>query len=163
MDRELSHQFPQMQIEFIDAICAPVYKVGKELNCPLSLVLIYMLLVTCTFLLKLISRVCVKLQPLLDGCMANRDCWNSLAKGESVKEESMRIPGESEGADANFRERLMALLHVPSTSTTPSVEGTQAADAAHAPEFPTSSMSTNSSGEDDANVTSATTVGGGAH
>ncbi|VDD82770.1 unnamed protein product [Mesocestoides corti] len=27
MDRDLSHQFPQMQIEFIDTICAPVYKV----------------------------------------------------------------------------------------------------------------------------------------
>ncbi len=26
MDRDLSHQFPQMQIDFIDTICAPVYQ-----------------------------------------------------------------------------------------------------------------------------------------
>ncbi|KAL5963688.1 cGMP-specific 3'5'-cyclic phosphodiesterase [Taenia solium] len=140
MDRELSHQFPQMQIEFIDAICAPVY--------------------------ELISRVCVRLRPLLEGCLANRDCWDSVAKGETVKEASMRLPGDAEGADAGYRDRLMALLNAPSSSTAIHLEGppTSSAvpnsDTVNPVDFPASSVKTTRCAEDN-DATSSTTVGGG--
>ncbi|KAL5103349.1 Dual 3'5'-cyclic-AMP and GMP phosphodiesterase 11 [Taenia crassiceps] len=140
VDRELSHQFPQMQIEFIDAICAPVY--------------------------ELISRVCVRLRPLLEGCLANRDCWSSVAKGEAVKEASMRLPSDAEGADTSYRDRLMALLNAPSSSTAVHLEGTPTSlavpnsDAANTADFPASSAKTARCTEDN-DATSSTTVGGG--
>ncbi|BHF76066.1 hypothetical protein SprV_0501916400 [Sparganum proliferum] len=83
MDRDFSHQFPQMQIEFIETICAPVYQV--------------------------IVRVCGKLKPLLDGCMANRDCWAKIAKGEPIEESLMRLPDDSDGGPP-FRDRMIQLL-----------------------------------------------------
>lgn len=141
MDRELIHRFPQMQIEFIDTICAPVY--------------------------ELISRVCARLRPLLEGCLANRDCWNSLAKGETVKAESMRLPSDAEGADASYRDRLMALLHAPPSNTGVSLEGgltVPAApnpNAAHAADFSTSSVKSTICAEEAIATTSSTTVGGG--
>ena len=99
--------------------------------------------------------------------MANRDCWDSVAKGEAVKEESMRLPGDSEGADANFRERLVALLHVPPPTTAAFVEGTrvspipQTLDVNHTADFSTSTMNITDSGKNVINVTSTNTVGGG--
>ena len=59
------------------------------------------------------TRVCGKLRPLLDGCRGNRDCWDSVAKGETIQESAMRLPTDAEGADTNYRDRLIALLHVP--------------------------------------------------
>ena len=59
------------------------------------------------------TRVCGKLRPLLDGCRGNRDCWDSVAKGEAIQESAMRLPTDAEGADTNYRDRLIALLHVP--------------------------------------------------
>lgn len=32
MDRDLSHQFPQMQIDFIDTICGPVYQASGKIT-----------------------------------------------------------------------------------------------------------------------------------
>ncbi|EUB60708.1 3',5'-cyclic-AMP phosphodiesterase [Echinococcus granulosus] len=116
---------------------------------------------------KLISRVCARLRPLLEGCLANRDCWNSLAKGETVKAESMRLPSDAEGADASYRDRLMALLHAPPSNTGVSLEGgltVPAApnpNAAHAADFSTSSVKSTICAEEAIATTSSTTVGGG--
>ncbi|VDL19786.1 unnamed protein product [Hymenolepis diminuta] len=134
MDREMSHKFPQMQIDFIEGICTPVY--------------------------QLISRVCGRLKPLLEGCQANRECWNSLANGEPIKENSMRLPTDAEGADEDYRERLMALLYTPTAGVLP-VDPNRASPASQNLEPSNkSNASLNTAGNGD-ETTAATTVGGG--
>ncbi|KAM7538567.1 hypothetical protein Aperf_G00000053950 [Anoplocephala perfoliata] len=137
MDRELIHKFPQMQVEFIETICTPVY--------------------------QSISRVCGRLRPLLEGCLANKDCWDSLAKGEAVKEDSMRLPTDAEGADEGYRERLMALLYTPITGaasadlirTSPIPQTLESSNKAN---YSNASLTTSGSGDE---TVAATTVGGG--
>ena len=59
MDRERKDELPQMQVEFIDVVCRPLY-------CSLSE-----------------SFPWVK--PLLDGCLSNREKWADLAEKVSIK------------------------------------------------------------------------------
>nr|CDS32160.1 dual 3'5' cyclic AMP and GMP phosphodiesterase [Hymenolepis microstoma] len=129
MDREMSHKFPQMQIDFIEGVCTPVY--------------------------QLISRVCGRLKPLLDGCQANKECWNSVANGEPIKEDSMRLPTDVDGADASYREHLMGLLN------THSGDPNRASPASQTLESSNRTISLlNTAGNGD-ETTSSTTVGGG--
>ena len=61
MDRKKKDDLPKMQVGFIDAICAPLYKELFELHPPF--------------------------QPLYDGVMNNRSCWQALSEkpeGESA-------------------------------------------------------------------------------
>lgn len=55
MNRDKMSQLPEMQISFIDSICAPIY----------------------TAFAKLFPQ---ELSPLLEGCLANRDLWHELDK-----------------------------------------------------------------------------------
>lgn len=55
MNRDKMNELPEMQISFIDTICAPIY----------------------TALAKLFPN---ELKPLLDGCLSNRDVWAQMAK-----------------------------------------------------------------------------------
>ena len=63
MDRERKDELPQMQVEFIDAVCRPLYTTLSE------------------------SFPWIK--PLLDGCLSNREKWADLA--EKVTGFSIRI------------------------------------------------------------------------
>ena len=54
MDRERKDELPQMQVEFIDAVCKPLYTT--------------------------LSDSFPWIKPLLDGCMANREKWADLAE-----------------------------------------------------------------------------------
>ena len=54
MDRERKDELPQMQVEFIDAVCKPLYST--------------------------LSDSFPWIKPLLDGCMANREKWADLAE-----------------------------------------------------------------------------------
>lgn len=54
MDRERKDELPQMQVEFIDQVCRPLYSTLSE------------------------SFPWIK--PLLDGCLANREKWMDLAE-----------------------------------------------------------------------------------
>lgn len=54
MNREKMSKLPEMQIGFIDTICAPIYTAFAKLF-PLEL------------------------KPLLDGCLSNRELWHELA------------------------------------------------------------------------------------
>lgn len=54
MDRERKDELPQMQVEFIDVVCKPLYTSLSE------------------------SFPWVK--PLLDGCLSNREKWADLAE-----------------------------------------------------------------------------------
>ncbi|VDO00929.1 unnamed protein product [Rodentolepis nana] len=129
MDREMSHKFPQMQIDFIEGVCTPVY--------------------------QLIARVCDRLTPLLEGCQANKECWNSLANGEQIKEESMRLPTDEDGADAGYREHLMGLLYTLSSDPNRASPASQTLEASNK----TAALS-NTAGNGDETI-SSTTVGGG--
>ncbi|TPP59912.1 Phosphodiesterase [Fasciola gigantica] len=60
MDRSHIHELPQLQVNFIDAICLPIYTA--------------------------IVKVHPALQPLLDGCQRNRECWSLLAEGNEIPE-----------------------------------------------------------------------------
>lgn len=78
----------------------------------------------------------------------------------------MRLPSDAEGADASYRDRLMALLNAPSSSTAICLEGTPTSstvsnsDAVNTADFPTPSAKTSRCTEDN-DATSSTTVGGG--
>ena len=54
MDRERKDELPQMQVEFIDAVCRPLYTT--------------------------LSDSFPWIKPLLDGCLANREKWADLAE-----------------------------------------------------------------------------------
>ena len=54
MDRERKDELPQMQVEFIDAVCRPLYST--------------------------LSDSFPWIKPLLDGCLANREKWADLAE-----------------------------------------------------------------------------------
>ena len=54
MDRERKDELPQMQVEFIDAVCKPLYTT--------------------------LSDSFPWIKPLLDGCMSNREKWADLAE-----------------------------------------------------------------------------------
>ncbi|VDL92267.1 unnamed protein product [Schistocephalus solidus] len=69
-----------------------------------------------------IVRVCGKLKPLLDGCLANRDCWIRIAKGEPIEEALMRLPEDSDSGPP-LRDRMILLLSSPSSSASTSSSG----------------------------------------
>ena len=54
MDRERKDELPQMQVEFIDAVCRPLYST--------------------------LSDSFPWIKPLLDGCLSNREKWADLAE-----------------------------------------------------------------------------------
>ncbi|VDP87116.1 unnamed protein product [Echinostoma caproni] len=60
MDRTHINELPQLQVNFIDAVCLPIY--------------------------TSIVQVHPALQPLLDGCTRNRKCWSLLGEGCEVPE-----------------------------------------------------------------------------
>jgi len=60
MNREKISKLPEMQIGFIDSICAPIY----------------------TAFAKLFPH---ELSPLLEGCLSNRDLWAEMAKNADIK------------------------------------------------------------------------------
>ena len=55
MDRNKMDRLPAMQVDFIDSLCLPAYRSLAKLDC--------------------------SLQPMLDGCLCNRDQWERLAVG----------------------------------------------------------------------------------
>lgn len=58
MNRDKMSELPEMQIGFIDTICAPIY----------------------TAFAKLFPR---ELSPLLDGCLANKNIWTEMANNNT--------------------------------------------------------------------------------
>ena len=54
MDRERKDELPQMQVDFIDHVCRPLYST--------------------------LSDSFPWIKPLLDGCLANREKWADLAE-----------------------------------------------------------------------------------
>lgn len=54
MDRERKDELPQMQVEFIDVVCRPLY--------------------------TSLSESFPWIKPLLDGCLSNREKWADLAE-----------------------------------------------------------------------------------
>ena len=54
MDRERKDELPQMQVNFIDVVCRPLY--------------------------TSLSESFPWIRPLLDGCLANREKWADLAE-----------------------------------------------------------------------------------
>lgn len=54
MDRERKDELPQMQVDFIDHICLPLYKT--------------------------LSEAFPWIHPLYDGCLSNRQNWQDLAE-----------------------------------------------------------------------------------
>ena len=54
MDRERKDELPQMQVEFIDVVCRPLY--------------------------SSLSESFPWIKPLLDGCLSNREKWADLAE-----------------------------------------------------------------------------------
>ena len=54
MDRERKEELPQMQVEFIDVVCRPLY--------------------------SSLSESFPWIKPLLDGCLSNRERWADLAE-----------------------------------------------------------------------------------
>ncbi|XP_077999251.1 dual 3',5'-cyclic-AMP and -GMP phosphodiesterase 11-like [Glandiceps talaboti] len=60
MNREKKDMLPKMQVDFIDAICLPVYKALTSIN--------------------------EKFAPLLKGCVSNRERWEALAQETEEKE-----------------------------------------------------------------------------
>ena len=54
MDRERKDELPQMQVDFIDAVCTPLYTT--------------------------LSDSFPWIKPLLDGCLSNREKWADLAE-----------------------------------------------------------------------------------
>ena len=69
MDRERKDELPQMQVEFIDVVCRPLY--------------------------TSLSESFPWIKPLLDGCLSNREKWADLAekvwwgpKGKNIKKKN---------------------------------------------------------------------------
>jgi dual 3',5'-cyclic-AMP and -GMP phosphodiesterase 11 len=60
MNRDKMNRLPQMQVEFVDQVCLPVYKCMATLS--------------------------DALQPMLDGCLANRVQWQRLADEQEERE-----------------------------------------------------------------------------
>ncbi|KAF5399863.1 Dual 3' 5'-cyclic-AMP and-GMP phosphodiesterase 11, partial [Paragonimus heterotremus] len=58
MDRNRLSELPNLQLNFIDSVCLPIYKA--------------------------IVQVSDALQPLLDGCVRNRACWSHLMEGREA-------------------------------------------------------------------------------
>jgi cGMP-specific 3',5'-cyclic phosphodiesterase len=54
MDRDRKDELPQMQVDFIDAVCRPLYST--------------------------LSDSFPWIKPLLDGCLSNREKWADLAE-----------------------------------------------------------------------------------
>lgn len=72
----------------------------------------------------------------------------------------MRLPTDAEGADEDYRERLMALLYTPTTGVLP-VDPSRASPASQNLETSNkTNASLNTAGNGD-ETTAATTVGGG--
>lgn len=63
MNRDKMSELPEMQIGFIDSICAPIY----------------------TAFAKLFPR---ELSPLLDGCLENKNIWTEMANNNKEPEMS---------------------------------------------------------------------------
>lgn len=76
MDREKKDELPQMQVEFIDVICLPLYKV-MLLNST-SLVLFYM--INCRICLQVLCDTFPWITPLYEGTLENRKHWKDLAE-----------------------------------------------------------------------------------
>lgn len=69
MNRDKMSKLPEMQIDFINTICAPLYTAFNQLFPS-------------------------ELGPLLDGCLSNRNLWFDLAKkGEEPKlDDNLEFP-----------------------------------------------------------------------
>ncbi|XP_022537354.2 cGMP-specific 3',5'-cyclic phosphodiesterase isoform X1 [Astyanax mexicanus] len=64
MDRVNSTRLPELQIQYIDSICTPLYQALSTLFEPCA--------------------------PLLDGCMKNRDKWESLVQGKEENKDVVK-------------------------------------------------------------------------
>jgi len=60
MNRAKMNRLPQMQVEFVDQVCLPVYRCMSTLSDNLS--------------------------PMLDGCVANRSHWQGLADEQEARD-----------------------------------------------------------------------------
>lgn len=78
MNRDKMNKLPEMQIDFIDSICAPIYTAFKQLFPS-------------------------ELGPLLEGCLSNRSLWSKLAAGNN-SESSYEIDNLPHLDDISVRE-----------------------------------------------------------
>uniref|UniRef100_T1KKV1 PDEase domain-containing protein n=2 Tax=Tetranychus urticae TaxID=32264 RepID=T1KKV1_TETUR len=62
MDRDRQHEFPVMQVTFIDTICLPIY--------------------------QLLSDFWPSLEPLYKGCLDNRSKWMDIQSSDDLDEEA---------------------------------------------------------------------------
>jgi len=76
MDREKKDELPQMQVEFIDVICLPLYKVM-----PLYLMsLMLFIMVNYQICLQVLCDTFPWITPLYEGTLENRKHWKDLAE-----------------------------------------------------------------------------------
>lgn len=78
MNRDKMNKLPEMQIDFIDSICAPIYTAFKQIFPD-------------------------ELGPLLEGCLSNRSLWSKLASANNP-ESSYEIDSFSNLDDISNRD-----------------------------------------------------------
>lgn len=80
MNRSKSNKLPQMQIQFLQSVCVPMYHV---------MIIIFLIKFSISFFLQKSLSLCNQfLQPMLDGCNDNLKNWQKLIANQNENKQN---------------------------------------------------------------------------